>query len=109
MYTAISDNFGKEVLALLDSGSINSKLIEPTVKISANQTYTTRFTFESQFSPGFFYFWVNGSYKNAEGSDTYKINDVYFYNVVGKTSGIVIGNTRTNIITILKKQWKLKA
>jgi hypothetical protein len=47
----------------------------------------------------YIYIWIRGKYKNTDESKTFSIDQVYFYNMNGKTFGNIEGDVRKNIIT----------
>jgi hypothetical protein len=60
-----------------------------------------------EYSPrlaySFLYVLLRGNYKNYDGTKSFEINDLYYYNKIGKTFGGMSGKTRTSVIECINK------
>jgi len=52
-------------------------------------------------SYSFLYILVKGKYKNIDGTKSFQVNTLYYYNRYGNTSGMITGDTRRAIINYL--------
>lgn len=68
------------------------------VQIAKDAAYVQHFNFSDNIIFKFLYVYVTGTYTNIDRSKTYKVDDIYYYNKIGKTIGLTEGETRKNII-----------
>ena len=68
------------------------------VQIAKDAAYVQHFNFSDKIIFKFLYIYVTGTYTNIDRSKSYKIDDIYYYNKIGKTVGLTEGETRKNII-----------
>lgn len=67
-------------------------------KIPKGLTYKGYFNFPYTNPYSFLYILVKGTYKNIEGTKHYQVNNLYYYNRQGNTSGVVLGKTKASIL-----------
>lgn len=77
--------------------------IRERVQIAKDAAYVQHFNFSDKILFSFLYVYVSGTYTNIDRSKSYKIDDIYYYNKVGHTSGMVEGETRNKIITYIER------
>lgn len=73
------------------------------LQISKDAAYVQHFNFSDKIKFNLLYVYLNGTFKNLNRSKTYKIDAVYFFNKISKTSGIVAGETREKLIEYVNK------
>lgn len=71
------------------------------LQISKDAAYVQHFNFSDKLRFKYLYVYVTGTYTNIDRSKSYKIDDIYYYNKIGKTVGMVEGETRKSIITYI--------
>ena len=73
------------------------------IQIPKDAAYVKYFNFSDKLKYTLLYVYVNGAYTNIQRTKTYNIDAVYYYNKIVKTSGMVEGETRKNIISFIQK------
>jgi hypothetical protein len=80
------------------------KLDLPTdLKISKDNSITAFLAIPSSFTYKYIYLLFDGTYSNADNTKIFPINDLYYYNENGKTSGLIKGKLKTQISLFIKK------
>jgi hypothetical protein len=78
-------------------------LINNTTSISKDSYFEPFIAIPLTFYPiSFIYIYINGTYSNLEKTKSFSIDELYFYNVKGKTFGCVSGSTRLLTLNQIK-------
>lgn len=71
------------------------------LQILKDAAFVQHFNFSNKINFNFLYIYVKGTYKNIDRTKTYNLDAAYYYNKIGKTSGMVMGKTREKIINYI--------
>ncbi|HTQ66772.1 MAG TPA: hypothetical protein VMI12_18395 [Puia sp.] len=92
---------------LLDSantliyGGVTSNLFQ-SLSLSKGAHQRFFFNIDDIVRYNYLYIWIRGKYTNADGNKTYHINEVYFHNKSGNNMGMMQGDTRNKVISVVK-------
>jgi hypothetical protein len=84
----------------------NTSLISYETKIPTNTQLVAYFDVINPSPYSILYIYLKGNYKNIDGTKSYNIDIIYWYNKNTKRTGIMMGKTRSSIIDFINNSLK---
>jgi hypothetical protein len=97
---ALADTFPTKNYKYVGKGSGLAQQLQ----IPKEMTYSRPFYITSNQFYMYIYIYLTGTYSNIDRTKTFKVDALYFFNKIGRNSGLVDGDTREEIIQFLKNR-----
>jgi hypothetical protein len=97
-FVVIADTLGN----LLYKGKIE-EFVPSNVQIPTNLSYVRQLDIQMDRPYSTLYLFIKGKYKNMDGTKSYPVSVIYYYNNNGNTSGMITGKTALSIIECVNR------
>jgi hypothetical protein len=99
MRVFVSDSLNGQIFAIPSENYINHSIFERNKVLSKNEIVRMNLSLHDLPEFNLIYIWLFGNYKKVDHTGKFNVDEIYYFNKLSGTHGIIVGDTKKRIIS----------